>query len=66
MDFTILAIVLGTVALALGICIYLMIRKIFETEKPQLFIYALLALIISDLMIVFLTVLCVFKATGIA
>ena len=66
MDFALLAFGLGAIALTLGVFIYLIVQKIFTTEKIQPFMYGLLALIISDIMIIFLMVLCIFKATGIA
>ncbi|MBO4551719.1 MAG: hypothetical protein J5673_00770 [Candidatus Methanomethylophilaceae archaeon] len=66
MDFLVLAIVLGIVALALGFSIYLIMMKMFQTEKVQVFAFGLLMLIISELMVVFLMVLCIFKLTGIA
>ncbi len=66
MDFLVLAIVLGIVSLALGFSIYLIMMKMFQTEKVQVFAFGLLMLIISELMVVFLMVLCIFKLTGIA
>ena len=66
MDFLILSIILFSVAVLLGIAIYLLMIRIFRTGKTALFIYALLGLVISDLMITFLAVLSAFKAAGIA
>ena len=66
MDFLVLAIVLGIVALALGFSIYVIMMKMIQTEKVQVFAFGLLMLIISELMVVFLMVLCIFKLTGIA
>lgn len=66
MDFVLLAIVFGITAILLGFFIYVIMIKIFETESIKTFVFALLMLIISELMIVFLMVLCIFKITGIA
>ena len=66
MDFLILAIALGAVAVILAIMICVIMMKVFETEKIDIFAFALLMLIISEVMIIFLTVICVFKLTGIA
>ena len=66
MDFLVLAICLGIIALALGVAIYFIMIKIFQTNSLQVFTLALLALVIAELMIVFLLVLCVFKLTGVA
>ena len=64
MDFLLMAIVLGITALALGIAIYCIMIRLFKTETAQHFIFALLMLIISDFLVVFLMVLCIFKYTG--
>ena len=64
MDFLLLAIVFGITAVALGIAIYCIMIRLFKTETTQTFIFALLMLIISDFMVIFLMVLCIFKYTG--
>ena len=64
MDFLLMAIVLGITALALGIAIYCIMIRLFKTKTAQHFIFALLMLIISDFMVIFLMVLCIFKYTG--
>ena len=64
MDFLLMAIVLGITALALGIAIYCIMIRLFKTKTAQHFIFALLMLIISDFLVVFLMVLCIFKYTG--
>ena len=66
MDFLIVSIILFAIALLLGIAIYFLMIRIFRTERTEMFILALLGLVISDLMITFLAVLCAFKAAGIA
>ena len=66
MDFLILSIVLGTVAVILAVMIYVIMIKVFQTEKINIFVFALLMLIISEVMIIFLMVLSLFKLTGIA
>ena len=66
MDFLVASIILFVVALLLGIAIYLLMIRIFRTGKTTVFIYALLGLVISDLMVTFLAVLFAFLAAGIA
>jgi len=66
MDFLILAICLVIIAFALGAGIYFIMLKVFQTDSLQVFTLALLALVIAELMVVFLLVLCVFKLTGVA
>ena len=66
MDFLILAIVFGITAVALGIATYFIMIRTFKDRSTQTFIFALLMLIISDFMVVFLFVLCIFKLTGAA
>lgn len=66
MDFLIASIALFIVALLLGIGIYLLMIRIFKTGKTQMFMLALLGMVISDLMITFLAVLFAFLAAGIA
>jgi uncharacterized membrane protein len=65
MDFLILSIILFIAALLLGIGIYLLMIRIFRTGKTDMFILALLGLVISDFMVTFLAVLCAFLAAGI-
>ena len=65
MDYLIMAIALFIVAILLGVAIYLLMIKIFRTERTDMFIIALLGLVLSDFMIVFLAVLCAFKASGV-
>ena len=64
MDFLILAIVFGITAIALGISIYFIMIKIFQSERIQTFVFALLMLIISEFMVIFLFVFALFKHTG--
>ena len=64
MDFLILAICLGIIAVALGISIYFVMIKIFESERIQTFVFALLMLIICEVMVLFLIVFCIFKLAG--
>ena len=64
MDFLILAIVFGITAIALGISIYFIMIKIFQSERIQTFVFALLMLIISKFMVIFLFVFALFKHTG--
>ena len=66
MDFLILAICLALIAIGLAVGIYVVMIKVFQTDSLQVFTLALLALVIAELMIIFLLVLCVFKLTGIA
>ena len=66
MDFLMASIALFIVALLLGIGIYLLMIRIFRTGKTDMFILALLGLVISDFMITFLAVFFAFKASGIA
>ena len=61
MDFLLLAIVFGITAIALGIAIYCIMIKLFKTGTTNTFIFALLMLIISDFMIIFLFVLSIYK-----
>ena len=61
MDFLLMAIVLGITALALGIAIYCIMIRLFKTGTTNTFIFALLMLIISDFMVVFLFVLSIYK-----
>ena len=53
-------------AIALAISIYVVMMKIFRTEKIRPFVFALLMLIICEIMVIFLAVLSAFKVTGIA
>ena len=61
MDFLILAIIFGITAIALGIAIYFIMIRLFKTGTTNTFIFALLMLIISDFMVVFLFVLSIYK-----
>ena len=60
MDFLLLAIVFGITAIALGAAIYCIMIKLFKTVTTNTFIFALLMLIISDFMVIFLMVLCIY------
>ena len=53
-------------AIALAISIYVIMIRIFRTERIQPFVFALLMLIICEIMVIFLAVLSAFKVTGIA
>ena len=64
MDFLILAIVFGITAIALGISIYFIMIKIFQSERIQTFVLALLMLIISEFMVIFHFVFALFKHMG--
>ena len=64
--YLILMIVFIITAIALAISIYAIMIKIFRTEKIQPFVFALLMLIICEIMVIFLAVLSAFKVTGIA
>ena len=64
--YLILMIVFIITAIALAISIYAVMIKIFRTEKIQPFVFALLMLIICEIMVIFLVVLSAFKVTGIA
>ena len=61
MDFLILAIIFGITAIALGIAIYFIMIRLFKTGTTNTFIFALLMIIISDFMVVFLFVLSIYK-----
>ena len=61
MDFLILVIIFGITAIALGIAIYFIMIRLFKTGTTNTFIFALLMLIISDFMVVFLFVLSIYK-----
>ena len=64
--FLTLMIVFIITAVALAISIYAIMIRIFRTERIQPFVFALLMLIICEIMVIFLAVLCAFKVTGIA
>ena len=61
-----LMIVFIITAIALAVSIYMIVIRIFRTEKIQPFVFALLMLIICEIMVIFLAVLAAFKVTGIA
>ena len=61
-----LMIVFIITAMALAISIYVIMIRIFKTERIQPFVFALLMLIICEIMVIFLAVLTAFKVTGIA
>ena len=61
-----LMIVFIITAIALAISIYVIMIRIFKTERIQPFVFALLMLIICEIMVIFLAVLTAFKVTGIA
>ena len=61
-----LMIVFIITAIALAISIYVIMIRIFRTERIQPFVFALLMLIICEIMVIFLAVLSAFKVTGIA
>ena len=61
-----LMIVFIITAIALAISIYVIMIRIFKTERIQPFVFALLMLIICEIMVIFLAVLSAFKVTGIA
>lgn len=54
------------IAIALAFAIYVVMIRIFKTETIQPFVFALLMLIICEIMVIFLAVLAAFKATGVA
>ena len=64
--YLILMIVFIITAIVLAISIYAIMIRIFRTEKIQPFVFALLMLIICELMVIFFAVLTAFKVTGIA
>ena len=61
-----LMIVFIITAIVLAVSIYVIMIRIFRTEKIQPFVFALLMLIICEIMVIFLAVLSAFKVTGIA
>ena len=61
-----LMIVFIITAIALAVSIYVVMIRIFKTERIQPFVFALLMLIICEIMVIFLAVLTAFKVTGIA
>ena len=61
-----LMIVFIITAIVLAVSIYVIMIRIFRTEKVQPFVFALLMLIICELMVIFFAVLTAFKVTGIA
>ncbi len=61
-----LMIVFIITAIALAVSIYVVMIRIFKTERIQPFVFALLMLIICEIMVIFLAVLAAFKVTGIA
>ena len=61
-----LMIVFIITAIILAVSIYVIMIRIFRTEKIQPFVFALLMLIICELMVIFFAVLTAFKVTGIA
>ena len=61
-----LMIVFIITAIALAVSIYVIMIRIFRTERIQPFVFALLMLIICEIMVIFLAVLSAFKVTGIA
>ncbi len=66
MYYELFAIVLGIAALVLAFFFIIVMKKIFETENIQPFAFALLMLLICEVMIIFLLVLSIIKLTGIA
>ena len=64
--YLILMIVFIITAIALAFSIYVIMIRIFRPEKIQPFVFALLMLIICEIMVIFLAVLSAFKVTGIA
>ena len=64
MDFLILTIVFAVTAIALGASIYIIMLKMFKAQNIQVFVFALLMLIISEFMVIFLFTLSMFKLTG--
>ena len=64
--YLILMIVFIITAIALAVSIYVVMIKIFRTERIQPFVFALLMLIICEIMVIFLAVLSAFKVIGIA
>ena len=65
MDFLILAVILGVIAILIGIGIYFTMIRIFRTGRTQIFMLALLGLVISDFLIAFMAVLCAFIGLGV-
>ena len=65
MDFLMLTILFAVVAILLGFSIYLIMLKMFKADSIQTFVFALLMLIISEFMVIFLFTLSLFKATGV-
>ncbi len=63
--YLILMIVFIITAIALAFSIYVIMIRIFRTEKIQPFVFALLMLIICEIMVIFLAVLTAFKVTGV-
>ena len=64
--YLILMIVFIITAIALAFSIYVIMIRIFRTEKIQPFVFALLMLILCEIMVIFLAVLTAFKVTGVA
>ena len=64
--YLILMIMFIITAIALAFSIYVIMIRIFRTEKIQPFVFALLMLIICEIMVIFLAVLTAFKVTGVA
>ena len=64
MDYLILAAILGVVAILIGVCIYFTMIRIFRTGRTEVFMLALLGLVISDFLIAFMAVLCAFRGSG--
>ena len=64
--YLILMIVFIITAIVLAVSIYVIMIRIFRTEKIQPFVFALLMLIICELMVIFFAVLTAFTVTGIA
>ena len=65
MYYELFAIILGIAALVLAFFFVLIMKKIFDTENIQPFAFALLMLLVCEVMIVFLLVLSIIKLTGI-
>ncbi len=63
--YLILMIVFIITAIALAFSIYVIMIRIFRTEKIQPFVFALLMLIICEIMVIFLAVLTALKVTGV-
>ena len=64
MDYLILAAILGVVAILIGIGIYFTMIRIFRTGRTDIFMLALLGLVISDFLIAFMAVLCALIGSG--